>query len=190
MAAADTALNLSAPTNGCRNTSLHRSRAAKRESVAPVPTEPRTLVIGTGTLFAEKVEKQVVTLRRVSKIRGDLAVTEMRQAALSVRQGRMSTALGSAFRPTTSSASSRSLLHAARPAGTDAPTAGDDGAEPTAGAEVQDSSAPGTYAYVATVSRQRVAMNPHRSAPTTRRTSVGPAWSAMDSPAEASGCAP
>ena len=46
---------------------------------APASPEPIKLVIGTGAIYKEKVETNVLKLRRVSRVRGDRALTEMRQ---------------------------------------------------------------------------------------------------------------
>jgi hypothetical protein len=60
--------------------SVKHKRVAEA-AAAPAPPDPKKLVIGTGSLITEKVETQTVRLRRVSKIRGDETLTQMRRNA-------------------------------------------------------------------------------------------------------------
>lgn len=72
-----------------------RAKKAAPAASAPAAPEPKKLVIGSGAIVQEKVEKQVVRLRRVSKIKGDSSLTQARQAA-AIRDARSSVVVPSA----------------------------------------------------------------------------------------------
>jgi len=77
----------------------NKLRAAASKAAAVPSAEPRALVIGKGKLQLEQAVQQVVRLKRVSKVRGDKALTAMR-AQQSMRRISNSAA---AFEPAASS---------------------------------------------------------------------------------------
>jgi len=123
-----------------------KQKKVAEAAAAPLPPEPKKLVIGRGALITEKVETQTVKLRRVSKIRGDKTTTEMRQAAVG-RFARPSAAPTAAFNPTAVGASSRNMLGGGR----------------------ESTAAMTPYAFVATVSRLQVKAETARAAVAARQ---------------------
>jgi hypothetical protein len=179
-----------------------KQKRVAEAAAAPLPPEPKKLVIGRGALITEKVETQVVKLRRVSKIRGDKNLTEMRQAAVSHRFARPSAAVaaGPGFGPV--GASSRNLLGggggdraSAMPRGAHAtarPSAfGRGAADADADGDEADGAGGGgglatPYAFVATVSRLKVKANTARSALEERRAAAAAESAASAAAAAAS----
>jgi hypothetical protein len=56
----------------------NKTKKAVEQAVAP-PVENKKLVIGKGALIAESVTREVVRLKRVSKVKGDAEITNLRQ---------------------------------------------------------------------------------------------------------------
>jgi hypothetical protein len=123
-----------------------KQKKVAEAAAAPLPPEPKKLVIGRGALITEKVETQTVKLRRVSKIRGDKTTTEMRQAAVG-RFARPSAAPTAAFNPTAVGSSSRNMLGGGR----------------------ESTAAMTPYAFVATVARLQVKAETARAAVAARQ---------------------
>ena len=88
-------------SNRLANSTQSYSQKTKKpvSQAAEPPTELKQIVIGKGALFQERVEKQTIQLRRVSKIKGD--------KELSATRSRPSMMLRSGYGPQ----SSRNLLN-------------------------------------------------------------------------------
>jgi hypothetical protein len=136
---------------GCLRTKQKRVAEA---AAAPLPPETKKLVIGRGALITEKVETQVVSLRRVSKIRGGKTTTDLRaQASSRVARPSVAPLGGAAFSPMTSS---RHLLGGGR--SSFAHGASSDGGDSEAGGGLT------TYGFIETVARLKVKAETARAA--------------------------
>jgi hypothetical protein len=151
----DAAVAAGVPGRAVKGGGYLRSKQKKvaEAAAAPLPPEPKKLVIGRGALITEKVETQTVKLRRVSKIRGDKGLTEMRaQASSRVARPSVAPLGGAAFSPM---ASSRNVLGGGRSSvAHGAGSAGD--AEAGGGLT--------TYGFIATVARLKVKAETARAA--------------------------
>jgi hypothetical protein len=77
-------------TNRLANPSPSYNQKTKNPiaQAAEPPTELKQIVIGKGTLYQERVEKQTIQLRRVSKIKGDKDLTATRsRPSMFMRRG-------------------------------------------------------------------------------------------------------